>query len=94
MTLYPGQWWSRLPETFDRILLDAPCSGEGTAFRGGDVLKHWHLKSIKSIARLQTQLLESALIALRIGGEMVYSTCTLNEYEDEGVLQAMVEKYP
>ena len=94
VTLYPGQYFAREAEVFDRILLDAPCSGEGTAFRGGDVLGNWHIKNVKKIAHLQEKLLESALISLKVWGEMVYSTCTLNTLEDEEVVDAMMVKYP
>lgn len=94
VTLYPGQYFAREAEVFDRILLDAPCSGEGTAFRGGDVLGNWHIKNVKKIAHLQEKLLESALIALKIWGEMIYSTCTLNTLEDEEVIESMESKYP
>ena len=94
VTLYPGQYFAREAEVFDRILLDAPCSGEGTAFRWGDVLENWHIKNVKKIAHLQDKLLESALIALKISGEMIYSTCTLNLIENEWVLLGMQEKYP
>ncbi len=66
ITLYPGQWWRRLSEVFDRILLDAPCSGEGTLYKGTDALKNWHIKSIKQIATLQKKLIESALAALKV----------------------------
>ncbi len=94
VTLYPGQYFAREAEVFDRILLDAPCSGEGTAFRWGEVLSNWHLKSAKKMAHLQEKLLESALIALKVWGEMVYSTCTLNAFEDEWVIETILEKYP
>ncbi len=93
ITLYSGQQWKYLPETFDKILLDAPCSGEWTAYKGTNALKFWHIKSIKKIANLQTKLLESALIALKTEGEMVYSTCSLNHLENEWVLMPMKEKY-
>ncbi|NRH21087.1 RsmB/NOP family class I SAM-dependent RNA methyltransferase [Candidatus Gracilibacteria bacterium] len=93
ITLYPGQLYRHQEELFDRILLDAPCSGEGTLFKGTDAVKHWHLKNIKEIARLQTKLLDAALHTLKIGGEMIYSTCSLNLLENEGVLEAMREKY-
>ncbi|MDD2694261.1 MAG: hypothetical protein PHY14_05105 [Candidatus Gracilibacteria bacterium] len=94
ITLYPGQYWKNFPETFDRILLDAPCSGEGTLYKCTDAVKHWHLKNIKQIARLQERLLDAALHALKVGGEMIYSTCALNLLENEGVVNAMMEKYP
>jgi 16S rRNA C967 or C1407 C5-methylase (RsmB/RsmF family) len=93
ISLYPGQLYRHHSEIFDRILLDAPCSGEGTLFKGTDAVKHWHLKNIKEIARLQTKLLDAALHALKVGGEMIYSTCSLNLIENEWVLDAMYEKY-
>lgn len=83
ITLYPGQQWRHYEEVFDRILLDAPCSGEGTLYKGTDAVRNWHIKSIKQIASLQKKLIQSALQALKVGGEMVYSTCALNDKENE-----------
>ncbi len=93
ITLYPGQLYRHHSEIFDRILLDAPCSGEWTLFKWTDAVKHWHLKNIKEIARLQTKLLDAALHSLKVWGEMIYSTCSLNLLENEGVLEAMQIKY-
>lgn len=93
VTLYPGQYWKNTPELFDRILLDAPCSGEWTLYKGTDAVKHWHLKNIKDIARLQTKLLDAALHALKVWWEMIYSTCSLNLIENEWVIASMYEKY-
>jgi 16S rRNA (cytosine1407-C5)-methyltransferase len=66
VTNYDGRFLRNYPEIFDMILLDAPCSGEGTAYKTDDALKYWNIKNIKRIAKLQTQLLESALIALKV----------------------------
>jgi 16S rRNA C967 or C1407 C5-methylase (RsmB/RsmF family) len=93
VTLYPWQYWKHLPETFDRILLDAPCSGEWTLYKWTDAVKHWHIRNIKEISKLQTKLLDAALHSLKVGGEMIYSTCSLNLLEDEWVVDAMYEKY-
>lgn len=93
ITLYPGQQWRHFGEIFDRILLDAPCSGEGTLYKGTDAVKNWHIKSIRQIANLQKKLIVSALSALKVGGEMVYSTCALNDLENEGILAYIKEKY-
>ncbi len=93
ITLYPGQLYRHHDEVFDRVLLDAPCSGEWTLFKGTDAVKHWHLKNIKEIARLQTKLAGAALHTLKVDGEMIYSTCSLNLLENEWVLDAMYEKY-
>lgn len=94
VTLYPGQYWKKFSETFDRILLDAPCSGEGTLYKWTDAVKHWHIKNIRNIAALQTKLFDAALHALKVWGEMIYSTCSLNDLEDEWVLHTLQEKYP
>lgn len=94
VTLYPGQYWKKFPETFDRILLDAPCSWEGTLYKWTDAAKHWHIKNIKNIASLQTKLFDSAIHALKVWGEMIYSTCSMNDLEDEWVLENISKKYP
>ncbi len=93
VTLYPGQYWKTFPETFDRILLDAPCSGEWTLYKWTDATKHWHIKNIKNIASLQEKLFDAGLHALKVWGEMIYSTCSLNLLEDEWVLVSMQKKY-
>jgi 16S rRNA (cytosine1407-C5)-methyltransferase len=74
------------PEAYDIILLDAPCSGEGTAFKHDTAVSFWNEKGIKKIARLQGKLIESAWKALKPGGWLLYSTCTLNTFENEEVL--------
>lgn len=93
ITNYDGKNFKNYEEFFDKILLDAPCSGEWTAFKTDDALKWWNEKNIENIARLQKQLLESALISLKVWGEMVYSTCTLNQMENEDVIKSAIEKY-
>ncbi|WP_265448803.1 NOL1/NOP2/sun family putative RNA methylase, partial [Aeromonas salmonicida] len=75
-----GQW---LPETFDAILLDAPCSGEGIVRKDEDALRNWSIESIDEIAAVQQGLLESAFHALKPGGVLVYSTCTLSQQENQ-----------
>ncbi|MGL5949080.1 MAG: 16S rRNA (cytosine(1407)-C(5))-methyltransferase RsmF [Aeromonas sp.] len=85
-----GQW---LPETFDAILLDAPCSGEGTLRKDPAALKNWSLTSIEKIAAVQSELIESAFHALKAGGVMVYSTCTLSEQENQQVCRHLKNKF-
>lgn len=94
ITNYDGGFYSNLPETFDRILLDAPCSGEGIGFKESQTVKYWNLKNIHTIARLQTKLLDAAFRSLKTGGEMLYSTCTLNKIENEGVVNEIKSRYP
>lgn len=89
-----GVLYGALPETFDRVLLDAPCSGEGIGFKAEESLKYWNVKNVKTIARLQEKLFLAGLSALKTGGEMLYSTCTLNRFENEGVLENAASAVP
>ena len=79
-----GGW---LPEQFDAVLIDAPCSGEGTVRKDADAMKNWSKASVLSIAETQKDLIESAFHALKPGGVMVYSTCTLSVEENQQVCQ-------
>jgi 16S rRNA (cytosine1407-C5)-methyltransferase len=80
---------------FDKVLLDAPCSGEGQVYLEGDSpLRFWSVKRIKVLAKLQKELIESAFKSLKHGGFMIYSTCTLEPAENEDVVQFLLEKYP
>jgi 16S rRNA (cytosine1407-C5)-methyltransferase len=79
--------WRKVPERFDRILLDAPCSSEAR-FRAGEGRSsaHWSLRKVEEMARKQKQLLHSAVHCLKPGGELVYSTCSLSPEENEAVI--------
>lgn len=85
-----GTW---LPETFDSILLDAPCSGEGTIRKDDDAMQNWSLESTEAIAQKQRELIESAFYALKVGGQLVYSTCTLNTTENQSVCHYLKETF-
>ncbi|MCY9843265.1 16S rRNA (cytosine(1407)-C(5))-methyltransferase RsmF [Vibrio caribbeanicus] len=85
-----GSW---LPEAFDAVLIDAPCSGEGTVRKDDSALKNWSLKSIQSIADTQKKLIESAFHALKPGGTLVYSTCTLSLEENQFVCRHLKDKF-
>lgn len=85
-----GSW---LPESFDSILLDAPCSGEGTVRKDPYAMKNWSLESIQEIAQTQKALIESAFHALKPGGTLVYSTCTLSHEENQDVCQHLMRKF-
>lgn len=74
-------------ETFDKILLDAPCSGEGTFLANMPrTYISWSLKTVNDLAKLQKKLFKSAYEALKPNGTMIYSTCTLNIEEDEKIV--------
>ncbi len=95
VTCLPGEWFGGLyPETFDAVLLDAPCSMQGLRASESHKARTITLNEVEALAERQTRLLESALQAVKVGGQVVYSTCTLTPQEDEGVLAAMLEKYP
>ncbi|MDN8539964.1 16S rRNA (cytosine(1407)-C(5))-methyltransferase RsmF [Erwinia sp. BC051422] len=83
-----------LPETFDAILLDAPCSGEGVIRKDADALRNWSLESTEAIAATQHDLIDSAFHALKPGGTLVYSTCTLNRSENQQVIAWLLARYP
>ncbi|MBD1388613.1 16S rRNA (cytosine(1407)-C(5))-methyltransferase RsmF [Neiella sp. HB171785] len=82
-----------LPQTFDAVLLDAPCSGEGTVRKDPEVMKKWSMASIEELAALQKQLIVSAFHALKPGGVLIYSTCTLNPQENQQVCQHLLEQF-
>ena len=81
-------------ECFDSILLDAPCSGEGTVRKDADALKNWSIESNIDIAKVQKALIKSAFYALKPGGTLVYSTCTLTPLENQQVCDYLIEQFP
>lgn len=85
-----GSWF---PEVFDLVLLDAPCSMQGLRSSESHAVRPITGREIKQLAGRQARLLASALEAVKTGGQVVYSTCTLTAEENEGVLQSMLEKY-
>lgn len=94
ITNYPGETvWQKNPEYFDRVLLDAPCSMEGR-FDNSDTttFQDWTVKKIKKLAKQQCWLLRSAVSATKVGGTIIYSTCTLAPEENEAVIQWLLEK--
>lgn len=72
---------------FDKVLLDTPCSGEGRFIVNRvATYREWSPKTVRELTKLQKKLFESAYKSLKYGGAMVYSTCTLNEEENEDVI--------
>lgn len=73
---------------FDKVLLDAPCSGEGR-FLATDAktYRSWSERLVKELVKTQKKLLKSACMAVKPKGEIVYSTCTLNREENEEILE-------
>ncbi|NVK22210.1 MAG: 16S rRNA (cytosine(1407)-C(5))-methyltransferase RsmF [Kangiellaceae bacterium] len=79
--------------TFDAILLDAPCGGEGTVRKDEDALQDWNIDSVNAMAHLQKELILSAFRALKPGGTLVYSTCTLSFEENQQVCKFLLEHF-
>ncbi|HLD57456.1 MAG TPA: RsmB/NOP family class I SAM-dependent RNA methyltransferase [archaeon] len=74
------------------VLMDAPCSSEGTVRKDPDVLARWSEKNIFGMARLQQQMVLKGFDLLTPGGSMVYSTCTFAPEENEEIIQFLLEK--
>lgn len=95
LTHFDGRvFGAALPEQFDAILLDAPCSGEGVVRKDPDALRNWTLASTEEIAATQRDLIDSAFHALQPGGTLIYSTCTLNQIENQQVISWLQQRYP
>jgi len=90
-----GEWLNRyFSEYFDKILVDAPCSGLGILHKRDEVSDWWSLERVEALGELQYRLLVSAIKMLRVGGELVYSTCTLTIEENELLIDKILNKYP
>ncbi len=79
---------------FDKILLDAPCSGEGTLRSSSKTFLMWNLKVVKKLSREQKKLIANALNCLKVGGTLVYSTCTHAPEENEDVVNFALKNFP
>ena len=90
----PQRMSSRFPSFFDRIVVDAPCSGEGMFRKEEEALRHWSPENVRMCAERQMEILEEAAVMLRPGGILVYSTCTFAPEENEGVIGAFLSAHP
>lgn len=86
------QFGLKMKDHFDKILLDAPCSGERHMLENEKAMKEWSPRRTENLATRQYSLLCSALLALKSGGSVVYSTCTLSPEENDGVLRKLLKK--
>ena len=78
---------------FDRVLLDAPCSGDGVLRKNQAMLNYWSADDARNQSQIQTGLLRAAFHMLRPGGVLVYSTCSLSLEENEQVLLGLLRRY-
>ncbi len=90
----PGKLTERFRRYFDKILVDAPCSGEGMFRKSPAIMKNWEQYGVEYYHKLQLEILDAVLPMLAPGGMLVYSTCTFSPEEDEGSLQYILENHP
>ncbi|MHB1686924.1 MAG: NOL1/NOP2/sun family putative RNA methylase [Ignavibacteriaceae bacterium] len=92
---YKGEMLSKIfSEHFDKILVDAPCSGLGIIQKKEEVSNWWSLERVARLGDLQLRLLIAAIKMVKVGGDIVYSTCTLTPEENEFVINKVLQKYP
>ncbi|KXH63119.1 NOL1/NOP2/sun family protein [Colletotrichum nymphaeae SA-01] len=99
-TQYPAIRLPANPETptkprylkFDRILADVPCSGDGTLRKNMNLWKDWQPGSALGLHVTQVRILLRALAMLKVGGRVVYSTCSMNPVENESVVAAAIDR--
>lgn len=92
--LDPARIAQLFPETFDMVMVDAPCSGEGM-FRKDDIaITEWSEDNVRHCAERQQMILDNAVLALKPGGYIVYSTCTFSLEENEMMVDAFLQQYP
>ena len=82
------------PDYFDKILVDAPCSGEGMFKKEENAIPEWSLENVRVCALRQTEILGAAYGMLAGGGRMVYSTCTFARQEDEEQVEGFLKAHP
>ena len=91
---HPERLAARFPGFFDRVLVDAPCSGEGMFRKEEAAVTDWSQETVEMCARRQAEILHSAAQMLKPGGRLVYSTCTFAPEEDEMAVAAFLESHP
>ena len=90
---HPKDLCSQTKEWFDRVLVDAPCSGEGMFKKHSKAMEDWSEEHVQACAQRQLQILDSAYLALKPGGTMVYSTCTYAMEENEQVIWKFLKEH-
>ena len=91
---HPERLAQRFEGFFDRVLVDAPCSGEGMFRKEEAAVTDWSQETVEMCARRQAEILDSAAKMVRPGGRLVYSTCTFAPEEDEMAVAAFLERHP
>ncbi len=94
VTQHSGAFFKNQRILFDRILVDAPCSAEGTVRKDSRLPEYLNVNLFHRMSKLQKELVRAAIACLKPGGTLVYSTCTVAPEENEGVIQQMLHEYP
>ncbi len=89
-----SMWCKYEKETYDAILLDAPCSSERHVLQDKKYLDQWSAARIKNLSIAQWALLSSAFLCLKKGGYILYATCALSPTENDAVVKKLIKKYP
>ena len=90
----PAELAAKFPAFFDKIVVDAPCSGEGMFRKEADAVTMWSPENVALCAARQAEILEEAAKMLRAGGYLVYSTCTFAPDENEGAVMNFLSRHP
>ncbi|MCR5590598.1 MAG: RsmF rRNA methyltransferase first C-terminal domain-containing protein [Lachnospiraceae bacterium] len=90
----PNELAQRFPAFFDRILVDAPCSGEGMFRKNPEAVSEWSIDNVNMCAERQQMLLACASSMLSPGGKIVYSTCTFSPEEDDETIGKFLDAHP
>lgn len=90
----PGELAGRLHEAFDKIMLDAPCSGEGMFRKEPEACDEWSTDAVAMCAARQRDILPDAAAMLKPGGRLVYATCTFNREENEETIAWFLAGHP
>lgn len=93
LNMHPRDLADRFPGFFDKILVDAPCSGEGMFRKEEAAVTDWSPETVAMCAQRQGEILDSAAKMLRPGGLLCYSTCTFAPEEDEGAIAAFLSRH-
>ncbi len=88
------KWLRRQKDAMDVVLVDAPCSSSGTWRRSPDLRWNWFGPTLEEIVVLQAEILDRVADKVKIGGRLVYATCSLFSQENENQVEAFLEKYP